>query len=252
MRMNSRSPGKNDAGAGRVCLPCAALALLLLCFSSSAQSTEGDTSESHHNASVALRSGHWCNPGDAIQVIVYPDTAEFPNGLYHINGQGYAFFPIIGNVNVMNLTKQGLVDILKKAYIDYLRNPNNLQIRPAVRVSLTGGFATPGLYYVDPDYSLWDVIRIGGGTQREDGLKKLQWERQGEVFKEDLIPDLESGKSLYEIGFRSGDRIWVTHRPHRGGWEIFRTEILPVLTFSLSTVLTSITAYQLYQSIQEN
>lgn len=228
-------------------------ACFILCAFALAFGAEQAVSDTTQVQTTSPRpSDHWCSPGDAVQVLVFPDHEEFPNGLYHIDGKGDAFFPIIGDIDVMRLSQQELVDSLKSAYLDYLRHPNNLQVRPVVRVSLTGGFAQPGLYYIDPSMSMWDVIRKAGGVVREDGLKKIRWERGEGVYKKDLIPDLESGKSLYQIGFRSGDRIWVTDRPRRRGWEVFRTEVLPMITFALSSVLTSITVYQFYQTLQDD
>jgi protein involved in polysaccharide export with SLBB domain len=118
-------------------------------------------------------------------------------------------------------------------------------------VSLNGGFFRPGLYWIDPHTSLWEAVQLAGGTQRADGFKKLKWERNSVVLNDNLVPLLQEGKSLYQIGFMTGDQITIVQRPQQTGWEIFKNEVLPILTLTLSTSMSVFTAYnsiQMYQN----
>ena len=92
--------------------------------------------------------------------------------------------------------------------MQYFRIPN-IQVQGLIRISVLGGFNTPGLFYVDPNESLWNVLRRAGGTIEGDDLVRMTWERDNEVIKQNLITLLESGKSLKQLGFKSGDQIWV-------------------------------------------
>ncbi|MBN1982273.1 MAG: polysaccharide biosynthesis/export family protein [Chitinivibrionales bacterium] len=188
---------------------------------------------------------------DAVAVSVYPDTASFLNGIYPIDENGIVDLPIIGMMRIVDLSIQEAEKRLRSHYVNYLAQPN-IHVRPMIRASALGGFAMPGLYYIEPRNSLWTLIRMAGGPQREDGLKKLRWERNQTVILSDCIPYLESGQSLASMGFKSGDQIRVTQSPKRGGWDIFLNDYVPLLTFIVSTVSTSVTTYVLIQSLSNS
>ncbi len=188
--------------------------------------------------------------GDAIELAVYPDTTSFPNGVYPINDQGFAYFPVLGYKKVAGKSAKTLEKLLKEAYVDFLPRPN-IQVRPLIRVSLMGGFFQPGLYWIDPKENLWNCIKLAGGTGREDGLEKIRWRRSNITISKELIPYIESGRSLEEIGFKSGDQLLVTRRPKQQFWEVFRTDVLPVLTVTLSAVASAATAYIAYETFQD-
>ncbi len=180
-------------------------------------------------------------PGDALIVSVLPDTG-FLNNVFLIDDQGRCDFPVIGFVKVTDYTPRQLSEKLRQDFIDYLRYPS-LKVRPLMRVTMLGGFNRPGLYYLEPRANLWDAVHRAGGMAREDGIKKMRWERGKEIVSDDLVEHFESGKSLQAIGFQSGDQIWMTTRPKRYFWDIFRQDVLPLITFALSTVSTTATVY---------
>ena len=107
---------------------------------------------------------------------------------------------------------------------------------------LLDNFANPGLFYVDPDYSMWDLVRMAGGTTRENGLKRMKWERDRDVVQENLIPFYESGKALSSIGFRSGDQIWTPTPVERTFWTVFR-DISMIITTGAALYFTYLTIY---------
>lgn len=184
--------------------------------------------------------------GDAIQITVYPDTTSFPSGIYPVDGDGYIDLPVIGYLKVTNMSSDNLYDTLKTTFAELLRYPY-IKIRPLTRITFMGGFRRPGDYWIDPHYSLWQAMQMAGSTIRSDGLVKLRWQRDKEAVSKDLVTDFQSGKSLYQLGFRSGDQIYVTSKPERNRWEVFRTEILPVLTITMTTLLTAASIYQTYR-----
>ncbi|MBN2366992.1 MAG: polysaccharide biosynthesis/export family protein [Calditrichaeota bacterium] len=161
------------------------------------------------------------HPGDAVQISVYPDTTSFLHGIYKIDGNGEIYLPIKGKVKISEMTQNELESFIKQNFTAYLRYPE-INVRPLIRVSLLGGFANPGLYYLDPEYTIWDAVRLAGGTLREDGLKKMKWERDKDVIRDNLIPFYESGRGLRQIGFRSGDQIWTPTPRERTFWTVFR------------------------------
>lgn len=226
--------------------------LLLIAIVSVAYAQETDSAfqSAEHFDSSGVRPCPFI-PGDAIKVSVFPDTATFPSGTYLIDGEGYVDFPIIGYIKITSMSIQDLTELLKKTYMPFIRFPY-VVVRPLMRISLFGGFARPGLYYVDPHITLWDAVRLGGTTARRDGLKKMVWERDRSVIQKDIVPHFQSQQSLYQIGFRSGDRLSVTNRPEMTKWETFRSDVLPVVSIVLSTAISAASVYSTYYLITRN
>lgn len=188
-------------------------------------------SEGNNNskANIQMNNKSPFIPGDALRIDAFPDTTSVLNKIFAIDGYGRAEFPLIGKTKVTDMSTKELEEYIKQHFKTYLRTPI-LRITPLIRVSVSGGFNTPGLYYVDQYSTLWDVIRMGGGTTLETGLKEMRWERDHEEQSDDLIPYFERGISLEKMGFKSGDQLW-TPAIHETFWDHFRTDIIPLLAF---------------------
>jgi protein involved in polysaccharide export with SLBB domain len=176
--------------------------------------------------------------GAALRITVPLDDSSFLNGIYPIDDKGKAVIPIIGSIQVRNKTIDSLSRLIRSSLEQYMRYPE-LEIRQLIRASLQGGFAKPGFYYIEPEYSMWELIALAGGTTCESGLKKTEWKRNHQIISDNVISHIESGKSLKSIGFRSGDQLY-TPVDTRSFSEIFVRTVLPVLTFGLSVVLSTI------------
>ena len=155
-------------------------------------------------------------PGDAVQIIAVLDTNSFINGTYPIDDAGYVELPIYGKVRIAQMTATEFTGFLLEKYKDWLSYPF-IQVKPLIRLSVLGGVPRPGFYYFDQDYSLWEVMKMVGGTLDEDGLKQMKWMRNGESVQENLIPYIQSGVALKNISFQSGDQIWV-RSPNKPGF----------------------------------
>lgn len=177
-------------------------------------------------------------PGDGVKIKLPLDSNSFLDGIYAIDKNGYINLPIIGKYKVVSVSPVEFTSYIQKSYEQYLRYPE-VQITPLIRVSLLGGFVRPGLYYVDPKNSLWDLISLAGGTTHEVGLSKIRWERdRHQISSRDLIYAFEKGQSLEEIGFKSGDQI-ITPNDPQSFWDIFFKDVLPLGTFGLSLYMIS-------------
>ena len=181
--------------------------------------------------------------GDALQIIAYPDSNGFPRGTYIIDNDGYCDLPIVGFTKVTTLAPEQLEKLLLEKYTAYLPRLN-LVVRPLYRVSLLGGFYKPGLYWVDPRESIWDAVQKAGGTQREDGISKMRWERDSKVVTKNIVSFYQSGASLFSIGFKSGDQLLVTPKPKLELGDVFRNDVVPV--FSLLISVASV--YVMYET----
>ena len=180
-------------------------------------------------------------PGDGLMISTMPDTSSILNGIYPIDDRGFVELPIIGKVQVSKLTVPQLVSFLKKHYESYLRFPN-VYVKPLVRVSLLGGFTRPGLYYVDINSSLWDLVYLAGGTLTEDGIYEMHWQRGEDDKAGDLTRFFENGVSLKKMGFQSGDILWTPSPTRRTFWDTVR-DVMPILTFA-TTIWAIYNTYQ--------
>jgi protein involved in polysaccharide export with SLBB domain len=221
--------------------------LLLLAGMMVQPTGEGAGSAQRPNAAGAPEAAqHPFLRGDAVRISVYPDTALFVNGTYRIDDDGFVALPIVGRMRIDSLTTGQFESFLDTAYMRYLRYPA-VEARPLMRLALLGGFQKPGLYYVSPRASLWEAVAQAGGPIREDGLKKLRWEREGKLLRGGLLSALEAGTSLAAFGVRSGDQLWVTHIQKRDGWDILTSEVLPIVSISISAATAFGTLYFAYQ-----
>jgi len=189
-------------------------------------------------------------PGDAVRISIFPDSAKLLSGDYPIDDQGYIDLPKAGLVYISKLSKEEFIGFLKETFVDYLRYPN-IQVRPLIRVGMVGGFNQPGLFLVDPRNNLWELISHAGGAKREDGLSLISWERNGTVVSKTLIKQIESGISLSAMGVQSGDQFRVTERPRKEGWDIFKEDVLPVLSFAITAVATTFTVFLAIQALEK-
>ena len=177
-------------------------------------------------------------PGDGVRISVFPETDHFLNGVYPIDMEGYVTLPLVGRVQVSSFDNHQFTDFLQVSFQQYLRYPE-VQVTKLMRVSLLGGFAEPGMYYIEPQRSLWDLVHMAGGPSYEKGLRNMRWERNRRVLRRDLIPLLESGVSLNSAGFRSGDQVWAPSEPGNTFWsavvrDVVIRDLLPIATFMLS------------------
>jgi protein involved in polysaccharide export with SLBB domain len=147
-------------------------------------------------------------PGDAVSISTLPDTTSFLNGIFSIDDRGFVELPVYGKAKISHMTEEEFANFVRENFKDYLRFPD-IQVKPMIRLSVLGGVPRPGLYYFDANRSLWEVLYDVGGTTDEDGLKQMRWKRSGKSVEDNLIPHLQNGISLRDLGFRTGDQIWV-------------------------------------------
>ncbi|MBD3224109.1 MAG: hypothetical protein GF313_05230 [Caldithrix sp.] len=184
-------------------------------------------------------------PGDGLYISTFPDTGSFLDRIFPIDGAGFVEFPVVGKVKVTDMSRDELTQFLKENFKSYLRSPN-IYVKPVIRVSMLGGFARPGLYYVDPQASLWEVVRRAGGPVLAKGIYKMQWERDEDEQK-DVTRFFEQGTSLKAMGFRSGDQLWTPSPEARTFWDAV-ADVMPIVTLGI-TITTLYMTYQRDQAL---
>ena len=183
-------------------------------------------------------------PGDGLFVNTFPDTLSFLNTVFSIDENGFVDFPIVGNINVSQMTDDEIKKFIRDNFKNYTRSPN-IFIKPMLRVNVIGGFVRPGLYYADYNSSFWDLIRLAGGPVRETGIEEMEWERDGSRIESDLTMYVQNGVSLKTMGIQSGDLIWAPSPDAETAWDVVTRTILPILGFVTSIYVIWITYQQM-------
>jgi len=206
---------------------------LVACVTSSSVAAR---QESRSEWSKSAKSLTIFQPGNAVRILVWDldkgqDTDVTFSRDYPINPDGYIIMPLIGEVRVKGLTAFELMQNLEERFSAYLMNPY-VYVRPLIRVTMQGAFNQPGSYRMDPQGSLWDLVRAAGGPTANCDLTSIRVERGGTVVMNKILESFERGYSLEEIGIESGDQIIA---PTRGRLEL--QVIISVINLFASVML---------------
>jgi len=159
----------------------------------------GSTGRAQLPAEVQLR------PGDALRIAVKnePDlSGEFP-----VAGDGSVMLPIVGLAQVSGRPFAELSAELSSMYARELADPE-VQFTPLVRVSVLGEVRNPGLFLVEPSFTMRDVIALAGGLGPSAKRDRIEIERAGER----VVAEYEAGSIDLGLHPRSGDEVFVPRR----------------------------------------
>jgi polysaccharide biosynthesis/export protein len=187
--------------------------------------------------------------GNALAIEVPLDSAGIIRGGYPIDSAGFADLPIVGRIQVDGRTQEEVETFLSERLSNYLKD-THLKVSPAWRITLLGHFTRQGQYYVPPNTTVWEAVRMAGGIAGERTLGKITvWRGAGEID----IPFLDmysQGRTLANAGFKSGDIVVVpVPRDNTGAWYWFKETI--GVTAQLAGIVSSvITLYITYLVLQ--
>lgn len=106
---------------------------------------------------------------------------------------------------------------LEPKVVEHIRRfVNDARVRawPLVRISVQGEVARAGVYGVEPDAVISDVLMAAGGTTADADLKKLKIERDGRQLYtgKELNRALADRRTIDDAALRDGDRIVIGGR----------------------------------------
>ncbi len=156
-----------------------ALILIAVCGSSSAQTTQSDSSQTHAvkaldanisngrdtPASEERRPRYQLQPSD-ILAISFPLSPELNLDAVTVQPDGYITLPYVGSIYVKGDTVPHVVDTLTKAYATTLHNPivavdvTNFQVG---QFTVSGQVGKPGQYPLRYDTTVAEGIAVAGG-----------------------------------------------------------------------------------------
>jgi protein involved in polysaccharide export with SLBB domain len=148
-------------------------------------------------------------PGDVIVINVWGQEAF--SGNFQIDEDGRILYPILGEIDTRNVTVAELRDTIRTGLETLFNNPF-LTVTPQFRISVLGHVLTPGLYTIDPTLTAIDVVAMAGGPSRNGDLNDIRIRRRGETSSVAYGDEGMRGRTLHEVGVRSGDQIYVQRR----------------------------------------
>ncbi len=162
-------------------------------------------------APVISQSGgsYSLGPGDIVRILVWGH--EEYSGQFQVDEDGKLTYPVIGEINAGELTVAALRDTLRTGLERLFTNPF-VTITPQFRIAVLGEIQRPGLYTVDPTLSVLDVVAMAGGASPVGNLGKIRVLRSGAETRLSFEQEAIRGRTLQEIGVRSGDEIIVPRR----------------------------------------
>lgn len=148
-------------------------------------------------------------PGDVVKIQVWGHdelSGEFP-----VDENYDLFYPIVGAINVRELSVRQLRDRLNHELESLFQHPF-IVVTPLFRVAVLGEVMRPSLYSVDPTMTIFDIIALAGGVTRDANSRKLQLLRGGEEVRLALDATSIGRATLRDLGVRSGDHIVVARK----------------------------------------
>ncbi|MEO6096828.1 MAG: polysaccharide biosynthesis/export family protein [Fibrobacteria bacterium] len=184
--------------------------------------------------------------GETMTVDVPLDTASVINGHYTVDSMGYVKLPVMGNVYVHNRSVTEIQSLIASKMSAYMRD-THVTVTPVIRLAILGSWKDPGMYYVNPDASVWDACIVAGSPVYERKLWKWKVMRGTTVLPIVLADEFSHGTSLRNAGIRSGDIFVIpVPDPNSGFWYWFKESL--TATAQVATVAaTAMTAYLTYK-----
>jgi len=173
-------------------------------------------------------------PGDVVKIQVWGH--EELSGEFPVDENYNLLFPLVGSINVRNVTVSQLRERLNTELSQLFQRPF-FTLTPMFRVAVLGEVYKPGLYSVDPTLTVFDLLALAGGPTRQANEKKLQLIRGGEAVHVSLEPEAMARSTLRELGVRSGDQLVM-------GRATFTREDFGLLLAIVNTILL---AYSIFR-----
>lgn len=153
--------------------------------------------------------GYTLRPGDVVEINVW--GRQDYSGQFQIDETGLIHYPVLGEINTAEMTIGSLREALRAGLGTLFTNPF-VTITPRFRIAVLGEVVRPGLYTVDPTLSVLDVVALAGGSTPVGNLGKIRVFRSGAETRVSLEQLSTRGRSLQEVGIRSGDEIVVPRK----------------------------------------
>jgi polysaccharide export outer membrane protein len=157
-------------------------------------------------------------PGDIIRIQVW--GREELTGQFQVNEEGTIQYPLLGEIDLKDLSVAQVRDSIRAGLAQLFTTPF-VTITPLFRIAVLGEVRNPGLYTVDPTLSVLDLVALAGGNTPGGNLNKVRVFRSSGETRVSFEEAQTRGRSLQEMGVRSGDEVVVPRKFFtRSDWQI--------------------------------
>jgi len=166
---------------------------------------------------VCFANSYWIGPGDIIRITVYGH--DDLKSVVRVDDTGSVALPLIGYVQVANMTIQQISNKISKEFADgYIINPQvNVFIEEfrSKKVVILGYVKKPGLYELSGSISFLELISKAGGLTKESGntatiKRKVKEKDESDVVVIDLAALIEKGDLNQNAQILDGDTIYIS------------------------------------------
>ncbi len=160
------------------------------------------------------------HPGDKIFINVWRNK-DITNE-YEVSSKGYIYVPLIGKLHVEGLDTDSLTSVIKSVLSKYINDPY-VEVEILHKVTVLGQVYRPGVFYVNDNATVADLIAMSGGNRDNANLSWIYLKRA----KGSCFVNIYSKKKL-----DSGDIVVVYRNiwPSWGEWGI----LISIISFGIS------------------
>lgn len=149
--------------------------------------------------------------GDRIVLAVRGDSAL--TDTFPVSPARTLKLPNLPELSLQGVPRAQLQEYVAQHIARFVRDPV-VEVRSLIRIGLLGEVDSPGYYFVTTDGQVSDAIMLAGGPTREADLTKATVRRGATVLwqRAQFRDALTEGKTLDQLGLRSGDEIIIGER----------------------------------------
>ena len=140
--------------------------------------------------------------GDAVRVEIKDEPTL--TGEFVIGHDGRVLLPLVGTVPAADRPFPDVERDLLAAFNRELVKPV-IRVTPLVRVSVQGEVRQPGLFLIDPTFTVSDVLARAGGPTTSANTKKIVIRRASGV----VLAEFKVDSPPLDMRMNSGDQIFV-------------------------------------------
>lgn len=174
--------------------------------------------------------------GEALFIQIAADSSSLFNGAFPVSRDGFADFPILGKVYVLDQTPTQLATFIAEKGSTYMKD-THVKAIPAVRMTFLGNWKRQGMFFVNPQGTFWDAVLYTQGPLNEKNIHKLKVQRGHEKLAIDVLDVYSKGTTLVDAGIQTGD-IVILPTPGQGFWFYFKDVVM--VTASITTAVAGI------------
>jgi len=172
--------------------------------------------------------------GDGVRLTFY-NIEDNVSGDYFVMRDGTIQLPYIGLIHTQQKPFPSIQESIIKSYQSIYREPE-LTVQPLFRINVLGEVKAPGIYFVTGYERLTDLLAMAGGETLEADLDKLYLLRDDERIDINAKRIVKEGKSLQDLGMRSGDQVYI----ERAGLVSYRNASLLISGIGVAATIAAI------------